>query len=168
MQWIVGNTFPAVVFGSFGGFWFAYAATLDPYFGVGQVYADAAKLPAAVGEVQPAFLNSFGFFLLWMGVLCVVYLIAALRTNVVFVVIFFCLIPAFSFLTAGFWKLAEGDTAMATHMITAGGAFAFVVCCAGWYIFASLVFASVAFPVVLPLGDLSHILKGKGERDSAA
>lgn len=45
-----------------------------------------------------------------MGLLAVVYLICALRTNVVFVIIFFTLIPAFALLTGAFWVLAEDYT----------------------------------------------------------
>lgn len=32
-QWVLGNTFPFVVFGSFGAFWLGYAATLQPFYG---------------------------------------------------------------------------------------------------------------------------------------
>jgi succinate-acetate transporter protein len=31
-QWLIGNTFPFVVFGSFGAFWLTFAATLQPFY----------------------------------------------------------------------------------------------------------------------------------------
>lgn len=46
-----------------------------------------------------------------MGILCFIYLIAALRTNVVFVVIFLTLVIAFECLAGGYWQLAQGATA---------------------------------------------------------
>lgn len=32
LEWILGNTFPAVVFTSFGAFWFSFGSTLVPSF----------------------------------------------------------------------------------------------------------------------------------------
>ena len=32
MEWVLGNTFPAVVFTSFGAFWFTFGSTLVPDF----------------------------------------------------------------------------------------------------------------------------------------
>lgn len=42
IQWILGNTFPCVVFGSFGSFWFALGITLTPYAGA---FGDFAANP---------------------------------------------------------------------------------------------------------------------------
>lgn len=50
-----------------------------------------------------------------------VYMILALRTNVVFFLIFFTLVLAFGFLTAAYWYAAEGK-ALAAKMLVAGGA----------------------------------------------
>jgi succinate-acetate transporter protein len=55
-----------------------------------------------------------------MGVLCLVFLICAFRTNICFVFIFFTLLLAFIFLTAAYWLLGsnyEGNAAMATKMV---------------------------------------------------
>ena len=46
----------------------------------------------------------------------------------------------------------------------AGSAFAFVGGLFVWYLFTSLVWAGVDFPISLPVGDLSHIVKGKSDR----
>ena len=40
----------------------------------------------------------------------------------------------------------------------------FVSAAAGWWILFALVFASVDFPIQLPVGDLSHIIKGTSEK----
>lgn len=53
-QWILGNTFPFVVFTSFGAFWLGYGATLVPSYGAFANYAD----PTIQGDTG---LESVGF-----------------------------------------------------------------------------------------------------------
>jgi len=97
-----------------------------------------------------------GFFQLWMGVLCFVYLICALRTNIVFVLIFATLVPAFGCLAGAYWHLAlaakgaAGSAAIASKLIVAAGAFTFVTDMCGWWIFAAILLAAVDFPFSLP------------------
>ena len=45
-QWILGNTFPCVVFGSFGSFWIALGITLMPYTGAFGDYSTNPNNPA--------------------------------------------------------------------------------------------------------------------------
>lgn len=59
-----------------------------------------------------------GFFQLFMGIMCFIYLIASVRTNVCFFFIFFTLVMAFGMLTTAYWQLAEGNAALATKFIT--------------------------------------------------
>ena len=99
-----------------------------------------------------------------MGVMCLVYLICALRTNVVFVVIFLTLVPAFGCLAGAFWKAAEGNMAAEQNLVIAAGACAFVTCVMGWWIFLAILLAALDFPIALPVGDLSHIIKGASEK----
>lgn len=42
----------------------------------------------------------------------------------------------------------------------ASGAFGFLACLAGWWIFLAQMFNAVDFPVQLPMGDISHVIKG--------
>ena len=53
-QWILGNTFPFVVFCSFGAFWLGFAATLQPFYNAYGAYAN----PAVQGSTG---LESVGF-----------------------------------------------------------------------------------------------------------
>lgn len=86
-----------------------------------------------------------------MGVLCFIYMICSIRTNVAFFIIFLTLVLAFALLTGAFWNLAlDGTSATGLACVTAAGACAFVTCVAGWWIFASILLASVDFPIVLP------------------
>lgn len=55
----------------------------------------------------------------------------------------------------------------ANHTFQAAGAFGFVSAAAGWWILFALTLASVDFPIQLPVGDLSHIIKGASEKQAA-
>lgn len=46
----------------------------------------------------------------------------------------------------------------------AAGAFIFVFCVFGWYLFFTMMLLAVDFPLHLPTGDLSTIFKGASER----
>lgn len=113
-----------------------------------------------------------------MGVLCLLYMILALRTNLVFFLIFLTLVPAFGLLAGAFWTLAKaaeettaGNTAAAAnHMsnantyVIAAGAFTFVTDMLGWYIFFAIMLASLDFPFQLPVVDLSRWVKGASDK----
>lgn len=85
-----------------------------------------------------------------MGVLCFIYMICALRTNVVFVCIFLFLVPAFGCLAGAYWQLAKGNASIAQNLLIAAGACCFVVCALGWWIFFAILLASLDFPFQLP------------------
>ncbi|CAK4033212.1 GPR1 FUN34 -class plasma membrane [Lecanosticta acicola] len=166
-EFILGNTFPFVVFGTFGAFWLSYAATLQPFYNSYGAYIAAPTDPVASGLQTTGFNASFAFFLVFMGVLCFLYMILALRTNVVFFLIFMTLVPAFALLAAAFWHLAEdyeGNAALAKTEVLAAGALTFVTDMCGWYIFFAILLASLDFPFQLPVGDLSRFVKGASEK----
>lgn len=154
LEFFLGNTFSCVVFLSFSAFWYIYATTLTPFYNAQAAYA---KDPLQ-------FYSSFAFFLVFMGLMCLIYLICALRTNLVFLVIFFTLVIAFGLLAGAFWQLANGATQMSTNLQTAGGAVLFVTCMAGWWIFLAQMLASVDFPFNIPVGDVSHLIRGASEK----
>lgn len=88
--------------------------------------------------------------MLWMGFLCLIYLICALRTNVVFCLIFLGLVATFGCLAGAYWHNAEGNADTATSLIVAAGAISFVVDLCGWWIFIAILLASLDFPFQLP------------------
>ena len=158
------STFPFVVFSSFGGFWLSYGATLLPSFNAFGAYSPSTEpQDIAKGLATQGFNASFGFFMLFMALLCLVYLVCAVRTNAVFCVIFSGLFVGFTFLTATFWFVAEGE-AVASNTLYLGGASFFITCMAGWYLLFALLFIAVDFPVRLPLVPLGGLVKGYDEK----
>jgi len=162
LEFILGNTFPFVVFSSFGAFWLAFGATLTPYFN-----ASAAYLPSdpAAASSDPVFASTFAFFHVYMGVLCAVYLVVALRTNIIFVLIFATLVGAFACLAEFFFSIGNSDPQI-KYQHAAGG-LTFVTSLLGWYLFIVQLLAAVDFPINLPVGDLSGLIKGASERAAA-
>lgn len=95
---LMGNTFAYCVFGSFGGYYFAYAATLTPAFAIAAGYSDAAE-----------YANSMGvFFCVWAS-LFLVFLVVSLRTNLIFVWIFLTVDATAWCLAASNFQAAAGD-----------------------------------------------------------
>lgn len=167
LEFILGNTFPFVVFGSFGAFWLSYGATLTPLYNASIAY-DPTNPTAS--SMDPEFAASFAFFHLYMGLLCFIYLLCSLRTNICFMLIFLSLVPAFGCLAAAFWKIAEATpeaAAVALKCQHAAGGLVFAVCILGWYLFTVQLLASVDFPINLPVGDLSRFIKGASEKKNA-
>ncbi|OAP59513.1 hypothetical protein AYL99_06811 [Fonsecaea erecta] len=157
LEWVAGNTFPFVVFASFGGFWFSYGATLLPFFNAFGAYSPDPK-DVAAGLESKGFNASFGFFMIFMAVLCLIYLVCALRTNLVFVIIFAGLFWGFTLLTTTFWLIADGGSGAGTTLYIAGASLG-VSCMAGWYLLLALLLRAVEFPITLPLVDLSGWLQ---------
>ncbi|MCJ1285717.1 hypothetical protein MMC26_005058 [Xylographa opegraphella] len=167
MEWIIGNTFPFVVFGSYGAFWLALGATLQPSFNAEGAYVPAGASAAVAAAGTAEFLSSFAFYLLFVGILTMIYMVIALRTNVVFVVIFFFLDLALFLLAAAYWTLAEGHMALGGQLEVAAGACVFVFCMAGWYLLVVQLMQAVDFPFSLPVGDLSTKFQGGAARRKA-
>lgn len=88
--------------------------------------------------------------MIMMGILCFIYLICSIRTNLIFFLIFFTLTPAFCLLAGSYLQAANGDASLSSKLAEASGAFCFVTCLCGWYIFFAIMLASVDFPFDLP------------------
>ncbi|CAK7220383.1 hypothetical protein SCUCBS95973_004135 [Sporothrix curviconia] len=159
-----GNPTPIPAYFFLGGMLMFVSGLLD--FGTYGFYAAPGEA-ASTGLSAPGFNSSLAFFLVSFGLFAVILFICSLRTNIVFVIIFLTLIPAFACLGAAFWYMAEdleGTTALVTKLFQAGGAILFVTCACGWYILLSIMLAIVDFPIQLPVGDLSTVVKGRSAR----
>ncbi|KAJ6555396.1 GPR1/FUN34/yaaH family-domain-containing protein [Mycena vulgaris] len=151
-EWVLGNTFPFVVFSTFGGFWFSLGVLFDPSKQIASAFTDGTT---------SAFNHGVQFYFTFWAVLCTLYLIASLRTNVVFAYVFATLVLTFSFLAAGYRQAGLGNAAMSLTYLKVAGAFGFANIVGGWYLATVLIFAAVEMPFDLPVGDLSGFLKRK-------
>ncbi|KAJ2993131.1 hypothetical protein NUW58_g1939 [Xylaria curta] len=170
LEFFLGNTFPSVVFVSFGAFWLSYGGLLLPQLNAYAAYAPPGATSVAEGLQTQGFNASFGFVTLSMTILCVMYLVCSVRTNVAFVIVFLTLVIAFGLITGAYWALAQdytGNGAFAAKLLEGAGASSFVCTAASWWILFSLMFASVDMPFSLPLGDLSTRVPGASDRKVA-
>ncbi|KAF5701911.1 GPR1 [Fusarium mundagurra] len=160
-EWILGNTFPSTVFFTFGGFFIGLVTTIYPDSGAYSTYSTDGT--AANGLTQPQFFATFSFFLVAMAILCTFYTIAAVRTNIALFTILLLLVPCFSCLAAAFFSVSQGKADLALKCQHAGAGLLFAISLIGWYLFGSLILMSVDFPIMLPVGDLSTIIRGKSD-----
>jgi succinate-acetate transporter protein len=85
-----------------------------------------------------------------MAILCLIYLICSLRTNICFFMIFLTLVFGFCMLAGAFWEANNGNLARSAKLQYAAGAFTFVTTLFGWWIFLAIMLASLDFPFQVP------------------
>ncbi|KAF4439558.1 hypothetical protein F53441_12544 [Fusarium austroafricanum] len=170
-EWILGNTFPSVLFGVFGGFWLSFGSTIVPEYGAYAIYSRSGS--AADGLTEPQFFATFAMWLIAMAIMCTVFAIASVRTNVILFTILIILVPCCSFtvslLSAAFFEVSKGNADLSLTYQHAAAGILFVVSILGWYMFLSLMLLSVDFPFAFPMGDLSSRVPGmtkKSDKDS--
>ncbi|KAJ5211574.1 uncharacterized protein N7498_003220 [Penicillium cinerascens] len=156
LEFILGNTFPCVVFGTIGAFWFAFAATMIPSFNAAAPYSSSTTDTAA-GLASPGFLNTYAFLFVTMAVLMLIFMICATRTNIVYTLIFLGLLLVFLLLTAAYWQLGQGNTAIGNRCVKGAGASLFVASLCGFYLLIVQLFEAMGFPFHLPVGDLAAL-----------
>jgi len=151
----VGNTFGATALSSYGGFWISVAIVLTPGgFGI----ADALG-----GGTSPAFLDSFGFFLMGWFIFTFLLLLCTLKSTVAFFSLFFTLDLAFLCLGIGYLDREHG--APRVSAIKAGGVFGLLAAFLAWYnAFAGIADSSNSFFVV-PVAHFPWSDKGRERRN---
>lgn len=158
---LLGNTFAWCVFGSFGGYYFAFASVITPSFGIADAYSDTAELNNALGI----------FFCCWAS-LFILFLMASIKTNLIFVWIFVLVDITAWLLAASYFQAADGNADVALKLqkvctcltvvignsgltgSQAGGAFLFACSMGGWYLLVIQLTESLAFGFKLPIGSL--------------
>ena len=63
----------------FGAFWLSFGGTLQPFYGAAKAYDPTATQAKALTD--PTFANTFAYFMVYMGVLCFIFLVASIRTS---------------------------------------------------------------------------------------
>lgn len=143
MEFAVGNTFGTTVHCAYGAFWLSYAMFLVPSLGI----------KAAYGNDLHAFSYALGIYLiLWCFLTCL-FMVAALRTNVAILGVFFFLVLAYFFLSiAQFTSTTHPTSSM--HLNKTGGAMAVICAAFAFYGGASGLMVPETTPVKFPLGIL--------------
>ncbi|KIX94350.1 uncharacterized protein Z520_10060 [Fonsecaea multimorphosa CBS 102226] len=150
LEFFLANTFPCVVFGTFGAFWLS--------LGITEQYV----IPQAADPTN--FYASFAYVLAFFGVLMLMFLVCALRTNVIFVTLFALIIIIAELLAAAYWSLADGAVSRAENLLKGAGAVTFILSAFAFYLLFTILLEAVDFPLTLPVGDLSTRFKGKRGR----
>jgi len=162
MEWVLGNTFSMCLFFTYGTFWIVAGTQLVPAFGVGIQYSTTGSNLA--GMTEPGYFATVAFYYVALAMLTTIFAICALRTNLVFFSALFTLIFAFGCAAGAFFKLALGDAAAGGKLVIAAGAFTFALTMMIWYVLLVQLLEAVDFPISLPVGDLSQVIKGKKEK----
>lgn len=95
---------------------------MTPAFGVVEAYGDNTT------ELN----NALGFFMILWTVFAVVFLIASLPTNLVYIAIFFTVVFGFLLVASSYFALADGNVAASIALKKGGGGFCFVSGLIGW------------------------------------
>jgi succinate-acetate transporter protein len=129
-----GNTFGAVAFSSFGGFWLSYWA-LVTFF--------AADIPEADAG------HAIGLYLIAWGIFTTYMFVASLRTTA-------AVATVFVLLAVTFFLLGIGEAGAHTDIEKAGGWFGLATAAAAWYASFAGVCNSTFGRVVLPVRPLNE------------
>jgi len=97
LEFLLGNTFPSVVFFGYGAHFITFAATFQPFYSAISLYTTNGSQTQT-----PTFLASFAFHALFMDVLSFVFLICSLRINGIFVMVFIDATSGFYLATTAF------------------------------------------------------------------
>jgi succinate-acetate transporter protein len=152
---IIGNTFPATVFITFGGFWGAQGFSQSP----------TQLITTTLGAGGVDYNHGTAIYLACWASLTLIYLIASLRVNIAFFALFFFLDIQFWVLVATYMYIPLGPTQHnLLQLLQVAGAFGFLAALCGWYILVVLIFGTTGIPIQLPIGDLSGFLSGKAKQ----
>ncbi|KAI1569705.1 membrane protein, partial [Pyrenophora tritici-repentis] len=163
-EFLLGNTFPMVVFFGYGAHFFAYSTTFVPAFNaVGFFNPDGSGTGSPGTSNQTSmFLASYGFYLIAMCLLSFIFLLGSLRVNVVFVLIFAFAATGFGLGSGAFFHLSRGNVVIGTKLATGTGACFFAAGVLGFYFLLAMIIAIMELPIPdLPVFDLSTTIKPK-------
>ncbi|KAK5108102.1 hypothetical protein LTR62_008756 [Meristemomyces frigidus] len=153
MEFILGNTFPMVVFIIYGCHWGSLGYTQDPIHLTTSVFTEALG-----GATGAAYESSQAFHNVAMCLVSFVLMLGTLRVNVFFALTFFGLVMLFAFLAAAdFYASTITNAAGLAHLdllLKLAGSFGFIGLVCGWYLAIIEGCAAVAIPCPLPVFDL--------------
>jgi uncharacterized protein len=94
--------------------------------------------------------------------LSLIFLLGALRTNLIFVLIFVSATTGFGFAAAALFYTADGKADIAATCLVATGAGFFAADMLGWYLFLGMIIDTMELPLPSPpVFDLTNVIKPK-------
>ncbi|CZT24254.1 related to Y.lipolytica GPR1 protein and Fun34p [Ramularia collo-cygni] len=162
LEFFLGNTFPFLVFVTYGAHFLTYGVTFIPAWNAVSAYNGGSPYAEGTQEQTAAFAAGFAFYACTLCVLSFIFLIASLRTNLVFFLVFVAATIGFGLAAGAFWNIAEGKTALGLRLVVGAGGSFWGAAMLGWYLLAALLFQIMEMPFPeLPIVDLSEIIKAK-------
>jgi uncharacterized protein len=73
----------------------------------------------------------------------------------------------FSCGAGAFWHLSYGNNSIGQRLLVATGGCFFGSCMAGWYLLFAIMMTAVDMPFVVPVCDLSTLIKGMSDQEKA-
>lgn len=141
MEFRVGNTFGTTVHCSYGAFWLSYAMFQLPTVGIKEAYG---------GDMR-AYTFALGIYMLLWCVLTILFFLAALRTNIAILAVFFFVILAFLLLSIANF-IATSHPAESVRVNQAGGALAVVSAFLAFYAGSAGIMTEETTFIRFPLG----------------
>ncbi|CZT14237.1 related to Y.lipolytica GPR1 protein and Fun34p [Ramularia collo-cygni] len=166
LEFVLGNTFPFLVFTSFGSFYAGYGGTMMPEFATYAPFSDDPLNDPLAGIASAEWNANYGLWWVAFTILMFFYWLCSLRTNVVYALMFTTIFPGVACVAAVFIYAADANAQKAHDCQVAAGALLFCACVFGWYLFAALILPTVDFPLYIPLGDLTHVVPSLTQRNS--
>ncbi|EXU95435.1 GPR1/FUN34/yaaH family protein [Metarhizium robertsii] len=106
LEFFLGNSFPFLVFTTYGCVILAFAATLHPFYNSASAYSPDGNF--AEGLREPSFTATFAFFPITLACLNAIFMICATKINLVFLSVFAGASLGFTLLAATLWTLSKG------------------------------------------------------------
>lgn len=141
-EFAAGNTFGATAFCSYGAFWWSFAITLIPWFGVESTFVNTY---GGTSEFDQA----LGLYLVCWFIFTFVMLMASFKSSLALVLLFF-------FLDLTFLLLAIHFISGSADVGTAGGAFGIITAAIAFYTGAAGLLSPDTSYFMLPVMDLSR------------
>jgi len=149
-----GNTFGAMLFSSYGGFWMSYAALFTTCFGFLNGYSTYPNGAKDLHDGLGIYLLAWCMFTLWNT-------FAAHRTTLALVVLLFCVVVAFLFLSIHQFTYVTHPT-ISINCQEVGGVFGVMAALLAWYCAYAALLTKKNSLVILPVVPLDPIWKAWG------
>ncbi|KAF1939822.1 plasma membrane ammonium transporter [Clathrospora elynae] len=163
-EFLLGNTFPMIVFFTYGAHFLSYGTTFVPSYNAIEYFkADGSGLggPGHANQT-PMFLASYSSYFVVLALLFFIFLLGSIRVNGVFVLIFALASIGFGLGAGTLFRLSHGQFFRGTKIATDMGPYFFMagLLCLCFLVALMIVIMKLPIPD-LPVFDLSTLVKAR-------